>query len=320
MATPPIPLLIDTDPGVDDALALFLALASPELELRAVTTVAGNGPLPLVTANAGKLLAAAGRADIPLHPGCPRPLLRPLETAEGVHGDDALGNLSGPEALPAASFRPRDEHAVAALIRLLGAAAGQGAPLTLVTLGPLTNLALALIAAPQIAGGIARVVAMLGATKGGNSTPVAEFNALVDPHAARIVIEAGLDLTLVPLDVTHQALVTAERLERFAALTGRVGRAVAAMLRAYVRFDKARYGWAGGPIHDPCCIAFLLAPHLFAGRRVCVQMATDDPLTAGQTVVDWWNKTGRPANALVLERIDADGFFDLLLERFARLP
>ncbi len=311
----PLPIIIDTDPGQDDAVAILLALASPEFEVIGITAVAGNVPLALTEKNARKICELAGRPDIAVYAGAIRPLLRKLVTAEHVHGKTGL---DGP-VLPEPTMPLQSQHGVDFLIEtLMSRAAGT---VTLCALGPLTNVALALAREPRIASRILRIVAMGGGFfEGGNVTPAAEFNIYVDPHAARAVLEAGIPLTLIPLDCTHQALTTAKRVARFRQMGNRSGPAVAALLDFFERFDEHKYGTDGGPLHDPCVIAWLLKPDLFKGREVNVSVECESELTMGMTVIDWWRVTDRPANALVIRTLDADGFFELLTERIGRLP
>jgi purine nucleosidase len=308
-----LPLIIDCDPGVDDAIALLLALASPEtLNLIGITTVAGNVPLPLTQQNALKVCELAGRPEVAVFAGCPRPLLRPLLTAEHVHGTTGLEGAT----LPNPTAAVQSQHAVAFLIDRL---TQTQQPITLATLGPLTNLAVALIQEPAIAAQIERVVIMGGAITQGNVTPAAEFNIYCDPHAAKVVFEAGLDLTLISLDVTHQVLTTPERLDRIRALNTPVSEAAASLLAYYGTADAEHYGLPGSPLHDPCVIAYLLAPELFSGQSYRVDIEASSPLTLGQTLVDRWQTTGQPPNALVIEQVDADGFYDLLINCLAKL-
>lgn len=307
-------IIIDTDPGQDDAVAILLALASPELEVLGITCVAGNVPLPLTARNARVVCELAGRPDVPVFAGCDRPLLRKLVTAEYVHGKSGLDGID----LPAPGMALQDEHGVDFIIRSLR----ENAPgtVTLCPLGPLTNIATAFSRAPDIVGRVAQVVLMGGACfEGGNTTPAAEFNIHVDPQAADIVFKSGVDLVVMPLDVTHQALTTRPRIEAFRALGTPVGVAVASWTDFFERFDMAKYGSEGAPLHDPCVIAWLLAPDLFTGRRINVEIETGSELTMGMTVADWWGVTDRPANALFIGAVDAEGFYKLLTERIARL-
>ena len=313
--TKPIPIIIDTDPGQDDAVAILLAFASPELEVLAITAVAGNVPLALTEINARKICELAGRPDIKVYPGAIRPLVRTLVTAEDVHGKTGL---DGP-VLAEPTMPLQKRHAVDYLVEtFMSHPAGT---ITLCALGPLTNVALALIREPRIASRIKQIVAMGGGYfEQGNVTPSAEFNIFVDPHAARIVFGAGIPITLIPLDCTHGALTTKARLEKFRALPNRSGAATAEMLNFFERYDVHKYGTDGGPLHDPCVMAWLLKPELFKGREVNVAIECESELTMGATVIDWWKVTGRPVNANVLRSVDADAFFELLVERIARLP
>lgn len=308
-------IIIDTDPGQDDAVAILLALASPdEIEVLGITAVAGNVPLQLTAKNARIVCELAGRPDIPVYAGCDRPLGRKLVTAEHVHGKTGL---NGP-VLPDPVMPLQDGHAVDFIIDTLRAH-DRGA-VTLCPLGPLTNIAMAFEKAPDIMDRVAGIVLMGGAYFAvGNITPAAEFNIYVDPQAADIVFKSGVDITVMPLDVTHKALVTPPRNDAFRALGSRVGTAVAEMTDFFERFDKEKYGSSGAPLHDPCVTAYLIRPDLFSGRHINVEIETRSELTMGMTVADWWRVTNRPANALFIGDLDADGFFDLLTERLARL-
>ncbi len=313
MAT--LPILIDTDPGVDDAVAILLALASPELEVRAITAVAGNVPLADTARNARKVCELAGRPDVAVHAGCGRPLLRPQIFGKYASG----GGLAG-DTLPAPAMPLRAEHAVDVLVSELGRAArGEAARITVCTLGPLTNLAVALAHSPAIARGIERIIVMGGAFAAlGNRSIAAEFNMLADPHAARIVLASGVPVVLVPLDLTFQALATPPRLAALRGLGNRVGEAVFRLLTYTDRSDVARFGVEGGPLHDPTVIGLLLRPDLYSGRPAFVDVECDSPLTLGHTVVDWQGRTGKAPNATVMTAIDSDGFFALLKERLGR--
>ena len=305
------PIIIDTDPGQDDAVAILLALASPELEVLGITAVAGNVPLALTEKNARKVCELAGRPDVPVFAGAVRPLMRPLVTAEYVHGKTGL---DGPD-LPEPTMPLQDRHAVDFLIDTLSRR-----KVTLCALGPLTNLAMAFNRAPQIVSNVAEIVLMGGGLfEGGNTTPAAEFNIFVDPHAADVVFRCGAPITVMPLDLTHQALTTRARVARFRALGTRVGGAVADLLDFFERFDEEKYGTDGGPLHDPNVIAYLLRPDLYRGRHVNVEIETGSERTMGMTVADYWRVTGRTANATWMRHVDADGFFDLLTERIAVL-
>lgn len=311
----PRKIIIDTDPGQDDAVAILLALASPEdLEVLGVVAVAGNVPLPLTQRNARIVCELAGRSDLPVFAGCDVPLKRALVTAEHVHGKTGL---DGPQ-LPDPQMPLQDTHGVDFIIETLRAE-GVGT-VTLCVLGPLTNIATAFQRAPDIIPRVAEIVLMGGAYfQVGNITPAAEFNIYVDPEAARIVFSSGVDLTVMPLDVTHKALTTAPRVDAFRAMGTHVGDMVVAWTNFFERFDKEKYGSEGAPLHDPCVIAYLLQPELFSGRHVNVEIETHSELTMGMTVADWWRVTDRAPNATFIGDLDADGFFTLLTDRLARL-
>ena len=307
-------IIIDTDPGQDDAVAILLALASPELEVLGITAVAGNVPLALTEKNARKICELAGKPDMPVYAGAVRPLVRQLVTAEEVHGQTGL---NGP-VLPDPVMPLQPQHAVDFIVETL--MREPSGAVTLCTLGPLTNVAMALIREPRIAPRIREIVLMGGGFfEGGNVTPAAEFNIYVDPHAADIVFRSGIPLVMMPLDVTHKALTTKKRIEAFRALGTKVGTATAEMLEFFERFDEEKYGTDGGPLHDPCVIAYLLKPELFKGRHCNVSVETASELTMGMTVVDWWGVTKRARNATVMRDIDHDGFYGLLVERLGRL-
>jgi len=308
-------IIIDTDPGQDDAVAILTALGSPdELEVLGITAVAGNVPLALTEKNARIVCELAGRPDMRVFAGCAAPLSRPLVTAEHVHGKTGL---DGP-TLPDPTMPLQEQHAVDFLIDTLRTA--PKGSVTLCPLGPLTNIATALQRAPDIAPRIAEIVLMGGAYfEVGNITPAAEFNIYVDPEAAEIVFKSGAPITVMSLDVTHKALVTRARNAAFRAIGSPVGEAVAQMTEFFERFDKEKYGSEGAPLHDPCVPAYLLEPALFSGRHINVEIETRSELTLGMTVADWWGVSGRPANAMFMGNIDADGFFALLTERLARL-
>ena len=312
---PPNRIIIDTDPGQDDAVAILLALASPdEIEVLGITAVAGNVPLPLTQRNARIVCELAGRRDVPVYAGCDAPLKRTLVTAEHVHGRTGL---DGPD-LPEPTMPLAEGHAVDFIIDTLRRE--PAGTVTLCPLGPLTNIATAFSRAPDIVERVARIVLMGGAYfEVGNITPTAEFNIYVDPEAADIVFKSGAEIVVMPLDVTHKALVTKARNDAFRALGTPVGIAVAQMTDFFERFDKEKYGSAGAPLHDPCVTAYLIRPELFSGRHINVMVETGSDLTLGMTVADWWRVSGRAANATFMGDIDADGFFALLTERLARL-
>ena len=308
-------LIIDTDPGQDDAVAILLALASPEINLLGITTVAGNVPLPLTEVNARKICDLASRRDIPVFAGLSRPLVRNLVTAEHVHGRTGL---DGPD-LPPPETPLQDQHAVDFIIETIHREP-QGS-VTIAPIGPLSNIAMALQRAPDIAPRIRQIVLMGGGCfEGGNITPAAEFNIYVDPHSAAVVFGAGIPITMMPLDVTHKALTTTRRNGALRALGNRTGIAVAEMLGFFERFDEAKYGSDGGPLHDPCTIAWMIAPEMFSGRHCNVEIETASELTMGMTVIDWWQVSGRPHNAFVVGDLDADAFFALITSRLASLP
>ena len=311
----PRKIIIDTDPGQDDAVAILLALASPEeIEVLGITTVAGNVPLELTTKNARIVCELAGKPDTRVFAGCDRPLGRDLVTAEHVHGKTGL---DGP-TLPEPTMPLQDRHAVDFIIDTLREEP-EGS-VTLCPLGPLTNIATALDRAPDIAPRIKEIVLMGGAYfEVGNITPAAEFNIYVDPEAANQVFGCGAPITVMPLDVTHKALVTKPRNDAFRALGTPAGIAVAEMTDFFERFDREKYGSEGAPLHDPCVTAYLIKPELFSGRHINVEIETTSELTLGMTVADWWGVTDRARNATFIGDVDAEGFFTLLTERLARL-
>ncbi|TFF17578.1 nucleoside hydrolase [Jiella endophytica] len=308
-------VIFDTDPGQDDAVAILTALASPELEVIGISTVAGNIPLKLTTKNALKLVELAGRTEVPVYPGCDRPLGRALVTAEHVHGETGL---DGPD-LPEPVTQPQALHGADFIIETVRQR--EPGTVTLMTLGPLTNVALAFAKAPDIVKRLKGLVMMGGGCfEGGNITPAAEFNVYVDPEAAAMVFASGVGVTVLSLDVTHQMLSTRERIEAFRALGNKAGEAVAAMLSFSERFDVAKYGSSGAPLHDPCVTGYVLDPSIFEGRDVNVEVETGSRLTRGMTVCDYWGVTDRPKNAFWVRSADSDRFFGLLTERIGRLP
>ena len=307
--------IIDTDPGQDDAVAILLALASPkEIEVLGIVAVAGNVPLDLTQKNARIVCELAGKPDVPVYAGCDKPLGRPLVTAEHVHGKTGL---DGP-VLPDPTMPLQDQHGVDFIIDTLRSEATK--TITLCVLGPLTNIATAFKKAPDIVDRVQQVILMGGAYfQVGNITPTAEFNIYVDPQAADIVFKSGVEIVVMPLDVTHKALVTTPRNDAFRALGTPAGIAVAQMTDFFERFDKEKYGSTGAPLHDPCVTAYLIAPELFQGRHINVEIEIDSELTMGMTVADWWGVTDRTANATFISDLDSDGFFALLVERIGRL-
>lgn len=307
-------IIIDTDPGQDDAIAILLALASPELDVIGVTTVAGNVPLELTSKNARIVCELAARPDIPVAAGCATPLRHDLVTAEHVHGKTGL---DGPD-LRDPVMPIQDIHGVDFIIEALRSA--PSGTITLCPLGPLTNIATAFQRAPDIVAKVQQIVLMGGAYfEVGNITPAAEFNIFVDPEAAEIVLRSGCDIVILGLDVTHKALVTPARTQAFRDMNTRVGTVVAQWADFFERYDKEKYGSTGAPLHDPCVIAYLLEPGLFTGRFINVEVETQSELTRGMTVADWWDVTGREKNALFIGDLDPNGFFALLVDRIARL-
>ena len=301
-----IPIFLDCDPGHDDAIALLLALASPEVELLGVTTVHGNQTLDKTTDNALRVLELVGRSDIPVARGADQPLLRDLYVAAHVHGESGL---DGPE-LPAATAEPVDEPAIDFV-------AGRIRPGTVfVAVGPLTNIALYLEA--HGTANLDRIVLMGGAIAEGNMTPAAEFNIWADPEAAHRVFHSGLPVTMIGLDVTHKALLTPAWLDRFRA-AGLIGTFVAELVVFFKRYHAETYGWDGAPIHDAVAVAQLLRPSLVRTEHRNVEIEVDSELCRGRTVVDLWQRTQRVPNADVGVDVDSDAFFELLLERIRGL-
>jgi len=313
--THPRKIIIDTDPGQDDAVAILLALASPEdVTVLGLTAVAGNVPLPLTQKNALIVCELAGRPDALVFAGCNAPLKRKLVTAEHVHGKTGL---DGP-VMPDPVMPLQATHAVDFIIDTLRRE--PAGTVTLCALGPLTNIATALQRAPDIAARVQEIVLMGGAYfEVGNITPAAEFNIYVDPEAADIVFRSGIPLVVMPLDVTHKALTNKVRVAAFRDMGSKAGTMVAEWTDFFERFDKEKYGSEGAPLHDPCVIAYLIRPDLFHGRHINVEVETGSELTLGMTVADWWGVTKRKPNALFMGNVDAAGFFALLTERIGRL-
>ncbi|MCO4171552.1 pyrimidine-specific ribonucleoside hydrolase RihA [Aeromonas veronii] len=304
-----LPVILDCDPGHDDAIALILALASPELKVLAVTTSAGNQTPDKTLNNALRILTLLGRDDIPVAAGAPKPLARELSIADNVHGESGL---DGPK-LPDPAFAPQAMTGIELMARCLRESTE---PVTLVPTGPLTNIALLLAAHPELKPRIARIVLMGGAAGAGNWTPAAEFNIYVDPEAADMVFKSGIPITMCGLDVTHEAQVMDEDIERVRAITNPVAQCVAGLLDFFMIYHRdPKWGFAGAPLHDPCTIAWLLAPELFHGVECRVDIETSGEHTVGMTVVDRYGLTGKPANALVLLGLDRPGFIDLLVTR-----
>jgi purine nucleosidase len=308
-------MIIDTDPGLDDAVAILLALAgTAELEVLGIVAVAGNLPLDETERNARRVCALAAHSDVPVYAGCARPIMRSLTTAAHIHTDPRLDAV-----LPEPTLQLQSQHGVDFLIETLRTAEPKS--ITLCALGPLTNIAMALLKAPEIAAQVRELVLMGGACfELGNVTPAAEFNIHLDPHAAAIVIDSGVPITMVPLDVTHQVLSTPPRIARLQALGNRCGPAVAGLLTAFEENRSPRFGERSRALHDPSVIAYLLRPSLYDGREANVAIETQSPLTMGMTVVDWWGVSGRSPNVRFLNTVDADGFYELLTDKLACLP
>ncbi|GAA4500144.1 nucleoside hydrolase [Gluconacetobacter tumulicola] len=307
-------IIIDTDPSPDDAVAFLMALASPdELEVLALTTVGGNVPLALTTRNALMALELAGRGDVPVYAGAAGPLVGALRTAEHVHGTTGFDGYD----LPPPSLQAAEGFAPDRIVELVMSRPRDS--VTLCCLAPLTNIALAMAREPRLAGHLHGIVLMGGArTEGGNITPAAEYNIHVDPEAAARIFESGVPITMIPLDCTHRALTTAARMARLRAIGTPLAEAFYHLLTFNKRFNARQWGTDGGPLHDPTVIAALLRPDLFSGRLAHVGVECHGTLTRGMTVIDWWSVTGRHPNALVLNRVDAEGYFDLVIERLSR--
>ena len=306
-------IIIDCDPGQDDAVMLLLALACPdEFDILGVTTVAGNVPLKLTQRNARLMCELAGRSDIPVFAGSSKPMVRELVTAENVHGNTGIDGVDIHEP----EFTLQSQGAVDFIIETLLAASDDS--ITLVPTGPLTNIGIAIKKQPQILSRIREIVLMGGASReAGNVTPSAEFNIYVDPHAADIVMHCERPLIIAGLDVSHQVVIKQDCIDRLKAMNSSVATATLGMLEFFNRHDSEKYGTEGAPLHDPCTIAYLLQPDLFRGKRCNVEVEVDSSLTTGHTAVDFWGVSGRPRNATWLYGVNSEGFFDLLLDRLA---
>jgi inosine-uridine nucleoside N-ribohydrolase len=304
-------LLIDCDPGHDDAMALLLALASPEVEVLGISTVHGNTTLVNTTANALRILELVGRGDIEVAAGASRPLIREPVVAASVHGETGL---DGPD-LPPPSGAPVAAHAIDYLAERLQSAS---APITVVPTGPLTNIALLLARYPEVSDRIERIVLMGGAIAEGNVTPAAEFNIWLDPEAAARVFVSGIDVTMVGLDVTHKALMTPAHAERLRA-AGRVGQVVAELWDFYFQHHVRVYDFPGTPVHDALAVAHVIAPDLLHTEHRHVAIDTEGELCRGRTVVDLWKVTGHAPNAHVATEVDGDRFLEMLVERISSL-
>ena len=310
----PRPIIIDCDPGQDDAVALFLAMSSPdELEILGVTTVAGNVPLELTQRNARIMCDIADCGDIRVFAGLKKPMIRDAITAEYIHGHTGIDGLD--------VFQPstplQEQHAVTFIIETLLAA--KKASVTLVPTGPLSNIGTAIDQEPAILEHVKELVIMGGAMReGGNRSPSAEFNILADPQAADIVFNCGRPITVMGLDVTHQVLSTRERVAEISGLDNEVAMATAGMLSFFHRYDTKKYGSEGAPLHDPCTVAWLLKPELFETELCNLSVETKSELTMGHTAVDFWHVTDRQPNVNWTYSVDADGFYELLTDRLAR--
>ena len=307
-------IIIDTDPGQDDAVALLLALASKELEILGVTCVAGNVPLSLTSENARKILELTRYSEIPVFAGADRPIKRTLVTAEHVHGKTGI---DGP-VLEKPKIKLQSKEAIEFIIETILSYPKD--EITLCTLGPLTNIGLAFQREPRIKTLIKEIIMMGGGFfEGGNITPAAEFNIYVDPEAAAEVLVSGIPITMLPLDVTHKALTSRSRIESFRKIGNKAGIATAEMLDFFERFDVEKYGSEGGPLHDPNVIAYLLRPEFYEGKYVNVEIEVGSDLTRGMTVVDWWNVTTRKKNVYYIDKVKDEEFFNFLIERIKLL-
>ena len=312
----PRKIIIDTDPGQDDAFAVLFALGSPqELDVIALTTVGGNVPLELTSRNARQVLELAGRSDIPVFAGCPGPIVKKLKTAEYVHGPSGIDGLEAPE--PKMMLQPK--HAVNFLVeKIMSEPEGE---LTICTLGPMTNLGMAMAMEPKIIPRIKEVVLMGGGFfQGGNATPSAEFNIFVDPHAAHVVFESGAPLTMTSIDCTYTAQMTPDWINKLRSLGTRTAVQAANMADFFRLYGSHKFPTEARPIHDACVTGFLLAPELYQQKLCNVSIELMSAETIGMTVVDWWHVSGRRKNCNVLGKIDSDGFFSLMLDRLSTLP
>tara|TARA_Y100000739_G_scaffold125924_1_gene108584 strand:+ start:14 stop:952 length:939 start_codon:yes stop_codon:yes gene_type:complete len=307
-------IIIDTDPGQDDAVALLLALASKELEILGITCVAGNVPLSLTSENARKILELTRYTEIPVFAGADRPIKRTLVTAEHVHGKTGI---DGP-VLEKPKIKLQSKEAIEFIIETILSYPKD--EITLCTLGPLTNIGLAFQREPRIKTLIKEIIMMGGGFfEGGNITPAAEFNIYVDPEAAAEVLVSGIPITMLPLDVTHKALTSRSRIESFRKIGNKAGIATAEMLDFFERFDVEKYGSEGGPLHDPNVIVYLLRPEFYEGKYVNVEIEVGSDLTRGMTVVDWWNVTTRKKNVYYIDKVKDEEFFNFLIERIKLL-
>lgn len=305
-------LIIDCDPGVDDAIALLLALASPSLKVLAVTTVAGNVPVATTYDNAHRICALVNRLDTPIYAGCPRPLVRSPIFAADVHGENGLGGV----VLPDAPLQHREEHAVDILIQ--HCRAHQQNPLTIAALGPLTNLAISLVKAPDIVQGIEQLVIMGGGIVGGNITPYAEFNCYADPHAAQVVLTSGIPITLIPLDLTHQVIATTQWRSQLQVVGNLVSQVVVQMLSHYGSHERRDRGWDGPPLHDPCVIGYLLSPDLFSTAPAIIEVELSSAEKMGQLICQWESAEQVAKNIQVAHTIQSEKFLQMLFQKLER--
>jgi purine nucleosidase len=312
----PIKVIITTDPGQDEAAAIMMMLAAPEsFDILGLVATAGNIGLDHTVPNALKILELAGRSDIPVFAGCPRPIVRPLVIADHVHGPTGLDG----HPLPPPTAKPRQQHGVDFIVETLRTAAPR--EVHIASLSPMTNLALALVEAPDIAPRIGSIVMMAGAYfESGNITPAAEFNVYVDPEAADIVLKCGAPITMLPLDVTHKMLSTRARLDRMRAVGTKCAIAIADMLTFSEAFDLKKYGWEGAPLHGPCVPAYMLRPDIFTGRKINVSIQCAEGLTTGASVADYWQITDRPRNVTYIRDGNPEAYYALINDLYARLP
>ena len=301
-------IILDCDPGQDDAVALALAMAAKdEIDLLGVTTVAGNVPLNLTQRNARIMCDICHRTDIKVYAGAEKPMAQPLVTAEHVHGKSGLDGI----VIYEPTTPLEEKHAVDFIIETCLAAGNNS--IFLVTTGPLTNIGLAIERAPAILSKIKEIILMGGALReGGNITPSAEFNIYVDPEAAQIVLRCGRPIVIMSLDVTHQVLTTRKRVDAIRNLDSTVGEPIASLIEFYERYDEEKYHLDGAPLHDPCTIAYLIKPDLFSLKEVNVEVETEGDFTRGATVVDYWDVTERTPNVQWAHSVDDEGFFKLL--------
>ncbi|WP_313607410.1 nucleoside hydrolase [Rhizobium sp.] len=310
----PISIIVDCDPGIDDTIALLTAFVSPELKILGITPVCGNQPLERTVRNALQVCELGGRTDIPVYAGCFRPMLR-----EPIHGQFHGKNGLGKTVLPEPAKKVETMSAVDFLIEALGGAAEKGERITLCCLGPMTNVAVALRMKPQIAEGIERIVMMGGAYREpGNRTMTSEYNVLADPHAVHVVFSSGIPIVALALDATHQVMLKPEHVTEFSRVSGRISQTLAELMAFWDRNDVPRYGSRGGPLHDPLVMAYILAPHLFETQKARVFVEYESELCMGQTIADWYGKSGLEPNADIVTRVDADGVIAFFLERLSR--